>query len=788
MSDPTVANRLAGLSREQRALLFEQLRKRKEQQAAAAPDRLTPRAPAAAPPPASFAQERLWLIDRLQPGLALYNMPLALRIAGEARPAVLAAALGEIVRRHETLRTTFREAEGRPVQAIAPPGPWELPLVDLSGLPAGVRDGLAQGLAQEESTRPFDLARGPLLRAALLRLAPAEHVLLLDMHHIVSDGWSLGVLVHEMTALYGAALAGAPSPLPELAVQYADFAVWQRGWLQGERLERQLAYWRERLAGVPAGLDLPADRPLPAVRTHAGDQVRVPFGADLQRDLARLARQHEATPFMVLLAGFQILLARLTGAADLTVGTPIANRGRSEIEPLIGFFVNTLVLRSDLAGDPSFGDLLARVRKSTLEAYAHQDLPFERLVEALRPERHLAMTPLFQVLFAVQNAPIGVVDLPGLSLSPVPFERGLSLFELELSFWEFGDQMDAEITYSAERFDPATVRRLGAHLETLLRGLLADPGRRISTVPLLSTAERHQLTAEWNDTAAAYPQEASIPALFAEQAARRPDAPALLGPEPGAVLTYRELDERSAALAGELARRGVGRGYLVGIFAERSPELVIALLAVLRAGGAYLPLDPAYPRERLALMLADAGDPLVLAQPGLADRLPAPARTLPLQVPGVPGVPGAPAVPLSGGDLAYVLYTSGSTGTPKGVAVSHRSVARLVRDTGYAAFGPDEVFLLMAPVSFDASTFELWGPLLNGGRLAILPPGEVSLDGLERSVGDFGVTTLWLTAGLFHLVVDERLGALAPLRQLLAGGDVVSPAHAARVRRELPGL
>jgi hypothetical protein len=415
MSGSAVAGRLAGLSREQRALLFEQLRKRREQ---AAPEGIPRRDPGADPPPASFAQERLWLIDRLQPGLPTYNIPLALRIEGEARPAVLRAVLGEIVRRHEALRTTFREADGRPVQVIAPPGRWELPLVDLSALPAGLRLETARRLAQEEAERPFDLQRGPLLRATLLRLAPTEHALLLDLHHVIADGWSLGVLVREITALYGAAVTGAPSPLPALPVQYADFAVWQRGWLQGETLERQLAYWREALAGLPPSLDLPADRPVPAERTHAGARFRVPLDRGLARDVAALARRFEATPFAVLLAAFQALLARLTGASGLAVGSPIANRNRSEVESLIGFFVNTLVYRTDLAGDPGFGEILDRVRELALGAYAHQDLPFEKLVEAVAPERDLARSPLFQALLVVQNAPLPAPVLGGAVLEP----------------------------------------------------------------------------------------------------------------------------------------------------------------------------------------------------------------------------------------------------------------------------------------------------------------------------------------------------------------------------------
>ena len=436
MTDPVSSqDRLAGFSKEQRALLFERLRKRKERGGETLPESIPRRPPDPDPNhpvPASFAQERLWFMDRLAPGNAAYNIPLALRVEGEVAPAVLETVLGEVVRRHEALRTTFREAGGQLIQVIAPPTRWSLPLADLSALPADLREAEAKRLALEDAARPFDLEAGPLLRAALLRLETAVHALLLNMHHIVSDGWSMGVLVREITALYGAVIAGVAgvagvsgtaSPLPGLPVQYADFAVWQRGWLQGEVLDRQIAYWRERLAGAPVSLDLPADRPRPVVPTSRGRRLRAGFGPGLSRGLRELARRHEASLYMALLAGFQALLGRLSRQEDLSVGSPVANRQRPEVEPLIGFFVNSLVMRGDLAGDPPLRELLARTRKSTLEAFAHQDLPFERLVEELQPERHLSLTPLFQVVLAVQNAPVGRVGA-AVALALSPGDRG----------------------------------------------------------------------------------------------------------------------------------------------------------------------------------------------------------------------------------------------------------------------------------------------------------------------------------------------------------------------------
>ncbi len=766
MSEPNPASPLANLTREQRALLFERLRQRKERAEGATPERIPRRPPDLTPLPLSFAQERLWFIDRLQPGITAYNMPLALRIAGEVSPALLAALLGEIARRHEVLRTTFRVVAGKRVaQVIAPPAPWPLPLVDLSALPAARREREAERLAGEEAARPFHLARGPLLRATLLRLAPAEHALLLGMHHIVSDGWSMGVLVREITRLYAAAVAGAPSPLPELEIQYADFAVWQRQWLTGEVLERQLAYWRERLAGAPAVLDLPADRPLPAVRTHAGERFDVRLAGDLRRAVALLARRHEATPFMVLLAAFHALLGRLTGAEDLNVGSPIANRNRAEIEPLIGFFVNTLVLRGELAGDPSFDELIGRARKTTLGAYAHQDLPFERLVEELRPERQLAVSPLFQVLFSLQNAPMGTIDLPGLSFTTLPFESRTVQFDLEVSLWEVGEGLFLEAGYSTERFDPATPRRWMAHLETLLRGLLADPGRPVSQVPLLSPAERHQLDREWNDTA--LPSAATIPGLFAAQAARAPDAVAVVCGEEE--LTYADLDRRALQVAARLLGAGLPPEARIAVPAERSLDLIPTLLGILQAGCAYLPVDPELPEERRRFLLEDAGAVWLEDVP---------------EVPAGPGVPVPAAFP---GQLAYVMYTSGSTGEPKGVAVTHGNVARLVRGARWAAMGSEETFLQLGNLAFDASTLEIWAPLLNGGRLALFPGRRPGLDELAEAIDRYGVTSLWLTAGLFQQMVSERLEGLRPLRQLLAGGDVLSPTHVRQALEGLPG-
>ncbi len=739
--------------------------------------------------PLSFAQQRLWFIDQLQPGAHVYNVPVPLRLTGSLDAAVLAQALSEVVRRHESLRTTFAEADGQPVQLIHPPAPLLLHIEDLSHLEEAERKAQAEQLATEEAQQPFDLGAGPLLRARLLRLSDEQHILLFTMHHIISDGWSMGVLVREVTQLYEAYLKGEESPLAELSIQYADFAVWQREWMSGEVLERELNYWRQQLAGAPPVLELPTDKPRPAVQSFAGARHSFSLPGELAEGLRKLSRAEGATLFMTLLAGFQSLLARYSGQNDIVVGSPIAGRNRAETESLIGFFVNTLALRTDLSGDPNFRQLLARVREVCLGAYAHQDVPFEKLVEELAPERSLSHTPLFQVMFAMQNAPGSELESGELRLSAVGAEDAASgtaaKFDLTLTAWEAeGGEVECGWSYNTEIFETETVARLTRSLLKLLAAAVECPEQPLSSLSLLSTEERHQLLVEWNDTARDYPRASAIATLFEQQAERRPDAVALVFQDDK--LTYAELNRRANVLARQLRALGVGADVLVGLCVERSPEMIAALLAVLKAGGAYLPLDPAYPRERLAFMLEDAGARIVLTERGLLGALPetdAKIICLDEERPAVAGDENL-GVHVSPDNLAYVAYTSGSTGRPKGVAVSQRNVVRLVRENWFASFDEREVFLQFAPVAFDASTFEIWGALLNGARLAIMPPGVPSLEELGGALGRHEVTTLWLTAGLFHLMVDERLEDLKGVRQMLAGGDVLSVAHVRRFLRE----
>src|SRR5829696_3565411 len=548
----------------------------------------SPTAPPLAPAPRdarlplSFSQQRMWLLDQLEPGTPTYNISHALRLSGTLDAEALRRSLEEIVSRHEALRTTFAAVDGEPVQVISAATDVELPIEDLTTLPEAERENEAKRLARQEARSPFDLERGPLVRAKLLRLGEEEHLLLLTMHHIVSDGWSMGVFWRELGALYGAFSEGKPSPLAEPPIQYADYALWQRQWLTGEALDRQLTYWKERLADIP-NLNLPTDHPRPAVQTHRGASQKLMLSESFSEALEDLARREGATLFMVLLGAFQVLLSRYAGQEDVAVGTPIAGRTRAETEGLIGFFVNTLVMRTDLSGDPSFREVLSRVREVALGAYDHQELPFEKLVEELKPERDLSRTPLFQVFFNMVNVPAARVEPPGLTMERLPSPDVEAKFELTLIFYERAKALKGGLTYNADLFDEATVQRMLSHFQTLLEGIVKDPDRHLSELPLLSEAERHRLLFEWNDTHAEYPRDRRIHTLFEEQAERTPDAVAVVFEDEQ--LTYQELNGRANQLAHHLRALGVGPEVLVGICVERSLEMVVGLLGILKAGG-----------------------------------------------------------------------------------------------------------------------------------------------------------------------------------------------------------
>ncbi len=741
--------------------------------------------------PLSFAQQRLWFLDRLEPGSNAYNMLLDLHFAGSLRPAVLALAIAEVVRRHAALRTTFEVPSGasEPVQVVRPAVGWTLPLADLEALDVGRRDAEAVRLAGAEVCRAFDLERLPLLRTVLLRLEPSGHRLLGALHHIVSDGQSMELLQGELGVLCQAFASGRPSPLPELPVQYPDFALWQRSWLSGEELERQLAWWRGCLPSQAPILELPTDRPRPAVWSHRGGIASAFLPADLAAGLERLGRRHGATPFMTLLGAFAALLHRYTHQENLVVGAPVAGRSRPEVAGLIGLFVNTLALPVSLAGNSLFQELLVRVRETALQAYAYQEFPFEKLVAELVPVRDLSRNPLVQVVFALHDAPEPVRGGADLVLrAGEGAHSGTAKFDLSLHALRSAEELGLWVEYATDLFDGTTVLRLLGSLGNLLRGI-CDQGERVPVqeLPLLSAPERAQVAEEWSDTVTAYPRAATVHGLVEEQARRFPDRVALVGE----ALTYGELDLRAERLAARLRCLGVGPDHRVGLMAERSADLVAAMLGILKSGGAYLPLDPQSPAERLVGMLADAEVRVLVVAEGLLSSLPNLPAARPILLPLRKALSEGPVAlertPVDPDHLAYVMFTSGSTGRPKGVGVTHRNVVRLVRETDYARLDPSCVFLQFAPVPFDASTFEIWGPLVHGGRLALFPPGPPDLRRLGELIEQHGVTTMFMTTGLFHQMVESHLGRLRPLRQLLTGGDVLSPAHIRRAVDGLPG-
>ncbi|MBV9108645.1 MAG: amino acid adenylation domain-containing protein, partial [Gemmatimonadetes bacterium] len=745
--------------------------------------------------PLSFAQRRMWFLDRLEPG-ALYNSPLALRVHGALDAGALEGALTEVVRRHESLRSVIRAETGAEAeQVILPPGPFPLPADDLSALLPDEREEETRRIVHEEIRRPFDLAAGPLLRARLLRLADEEHVLVLAMHHVVSDGWSLGVLFRELGALYDAFSRGAPPPLDPLPLQYADYAAWQREHWTEARLAAQLEWWRRALAGAPAVLELPADRARPAVQSHRGAKLRVTLPRALADGVRELARREEATPFMVMLAAFQVLLWRWSGEEDLVVGSPVAGRTRTETEGLIGFFVNTLPLRADLSGDPAFTSLLHRVRETTLGAYQHQELPFERLVEALHPERSLGHAPVFQHVFALQNAAPAELQLPGVRMELMATESGTARFDLEWSLWEREEGITGAIHYAEDLFDRETVERMAGHYRRLLEAAVARPGARVSTLPLLSGDERARLVAEAGGPDLALP-DLPVHRRFEAQAARTPDAVAVVSGE--TVLSYAELDRRANRLAHHLRARGVGPEVLVAICVHRGAPMLEAMLAALKAGGGYLPLDPDYPADRIAYMLGDSGTRVLVTESTLLGGVPLEgmdtvvldrdAEAISAWPETPPALPPSPfPVPST---LAYVIYTSGSTGRPKGVGVEHGALAATMAAAGRAfGLGPGDRAPSLASFAFDIWLFESLLPLLAGGSVRFFARERVlEVPRLARDLA--ACTVLHAVPALMRSIVQAvraRPGGVLPgLRRAFVGGDAVAPDLLEEMRQAFP--
>ena len=757
---------------------------------------LPPVAPAgrSRPLPLSFAQERLWFLDRMQPHSAFYNIPVPLRLEGPLDTAALERALGEIVRRHEALRTTLREVDGVAVQVIAPAGSFTLAMDDLSALEPGAREAEVRRREAAEAARPFDLSAGPLFRAGLLRLAAGHHVLLLCVHHVVSDGWSMGVFFRELSALYAAYRGGGASPLPELAVQYADHAVWQREQLRGATLERHLSWWKERLAGAPALLELPTDHPRPAVQSYRGACEPVHLSVELRERLSALARGEGATLFMVLLGAFQVLLSKYAGSDDVVVGTTIAGRTRGEVEPLIGLFMNTLVLRTGLSGDPGFREVLRRVREVTLGAYEHQELPFEKLVAELQPERTLSHSPVFQALFELQDTGAPAPELSGVRVSDVEGEVEATKFDLALGLAATARGVVGALTYSADLFEPATARRMVRHLERVLEQVVDDPDRRLSRLELVDAEERARLEA-WNRTAAEFPAGRCIHQLFEAQARETPEAMAVVFG--GQSLTFAELDARANRLAHHLAGRGVGPEVRVGICLERGLELMVSILGVMKAGGAYVPADPSHPAERIGYVLADSAVAVVLTQERLRARVPVPAGVEVLSVDtgtGLEPVQAGNAEPPASGvgpwNLAYVIYTSGSTGRPKGVAMHHRGVCNYI-DWGVRFYGAGQgngapVFSSMA---VDLTITNLL-PLFAGRPVRLLPeesPVEALAATLREAPG-FGlikITPVHLSLLTPLLSPDEARGVA---HTLVVGADALSAETTLFWQEHAPGV
>jgi amino acid adenylation domain-containing protein len=738
--------------------------------------------------PLSFAQQQVWLHAQLAPDVPLYHEPFTVHRRGPLDVGALRSAVAEVIRRHEAWRTTFPTIDGEPVQVIGAPYSLDIPVVDLRDRPAHEREDEARRIAAADAVGPFDLARGPLLRATLVRLDDEEHRLYLTLHHLVVDGVSVyRVLLHELAALYEAAVAGRPSPLPPLPGQYADVARWQRDGAEAGALAPSLAYWAERLGPGAPVTELPADRPRPPVQTFRGATHTVAWPSALARRLRAFSAREQATPFMTLLAAFQVLLHRYTGQDDLVVGTVTGGRSRAEMERLLGVFVNLLALRIDLGGDPSVREVIRRTRDVVLDALAHAEAPFQHVVNVVRPQRDAASHPVFRIVFALEATM--TAPPPGWAISHLDVDTGTAKFDLYVELDDRPHGLLGRFVYQTDLFDAATIARLAGHYQRLVEAMLVEPARRISELPLLSDREREELLAAGRGPRADYPA-APVHAVFEAQAARTPDAIAVVAGEQA--IAYAALDLEANRLAHHLRSLGVRARDVVAVALERSPELVVALLAILKAGAAYLPLDPSYPAERLAFMLEDGGATALVTVASFAATLPA-ARPLTVCLDrDRETIAARPADPLASGvtgdDLAYVMYTSGSTGRPKGVAVPHRAVVRLLFGQTYARLGPDEALLQLAPVSFDASTFELWGALLHGGRCVLFPGRVPTAAALGDTIRRHGITTLWLTASVFNAVVDEAPAALHGLRQLLTGGEALSVVHVRRALERLPGI
>lgn len=742
--------------------------------------------------PVSFSQRRLWFLDQLSPGTTSYNIHFVAPFSAELDQEVLEQSLQAVIQRHEVLRTTFSSQDGEPMQVISPVSNVFVRKIDVLGFPPEQQELEASRITAEQMRQPFDLARGPLMRITLVRTNEAN-LMIMVIHHIVCDGWSMGIFGRELIMIYEALLSNKPVPLPELALQYADFAAWQRNWLQGEVLEAQLAYWRKQLNGI-SPLELPMDRPRPAVQSFRGAYQAVRLPEDVTSALKELGEHEGGTLFMVLLAGFQALLCRYTGQDDISVGTYIANRNRTEIEALIGFFINTLVMRTSTAGNPTFRELLSRVKDVALSAYAHQDMPFEVLVEALQPERDLSRNPLFQVVLQLFNAPtVDTASAKPEDDASAHVEKQTAIFDLAFTLWEDAGGIGGGFEYNTDIFEASTCKRIAAHFERLLQAVAEDPSLPVSELPLLAASERRQIINDWNRTQVDHGPELSILGIFWRCAQRTPQAPALI--YKNQKITYGEMSARVHHLARKLSESGLRPEQFVGIFLSRSPEALIAMLAVFQSGGAYVALDPSQPAERLEFICRDANLFAVITDGELADKAAALGRPI-LRVDHISWEESNQSAPyaLSSDRLAYAIYTSGSTGNPKGVAVEHGQILNRLRWMWREyPFGPDEIGCAKTSLTFVDSLWEMLGPLLQGIPVLIVPQ-EIASDPLAllRALADHGVTRIWLVPALLRELLDtiesdktlrERLAAL---RFWVSSGEALPSSLAARFADLLP--
>ncbi|RAM53532.1 MAG: non-ribosomal peptide synthetase [Hapalosiphonaceae cyanobacterium JJU2] len=730
--------------------------------------------------PLSFAQQRLWFLDQLEPNSSFYNIATAVRLKGRLNVAALQQSFNAIISRHEALRTNFQIIEGQPIAVISEATPFTLPIFDISKLPANQQQAEVKQQASQEAQKPFDLKTDLLLRVKLLRLHQEEHIILLTIHHIVSDGWSMGVLVQELAILYQAFSNKQPSLLPALPIQYVDFAAWQRQWLQGEVLETQISYWLQQLKNAPKVLELPTDHPRPAIQTFRGVNYSFELSDKLSFALNKFSRQQGTTLFMTLLAAFQTLLWRYTGSEDIVVGSPIANRNRAEIEGLIGFFVNTLVLRTNFVGNPTFSELLKRVREVSLGAYAHQDLPFELLVEELQPERDLSHTPLFQVMFVLQNTPMSALELPDLTLSLLEDTRNTAKFDLSLYMIDTQEGLVGTLEYNTDLFEKSSIQRMVKHLQTLLEGIVANPQQRLSELPLLTKIEQSQLIVEWNDTEVEYPQKC-IHELLEAQVEKTPDTIAVVFEDQQ--LTYGELNARANQLGHYLRSQGVKPEVLVGICVERSLDMVIGLLAILKAGGAYIPLDPSYPKERLEFILEDAKASVLLTQTSVLEVIPQhKAQVVCLDKDYQFIVEQSQEnllCELTTDNLAYIIYTSGSTGKPKGVQIPHRALSNFLSSMKKTpGLSQNDTLLAVTTYSFDIAALELFLPIIVGGRL-VIASREIASDPMQLSakMTESKATVVQATPATWQLLVTANWSGNQQLK-ILCGGEAL-PRHLA---------